>query len=102
MRSLPPAESVTIVESVDRPQECAVAVLAEAEIILPLAGLIDKEAELAKVRKNLSDVERQIAGHRGKLGNASFVSRAPAEVVEQTRAKLAELEAQRESLIALL
>ncbi len=102
LRSLPPAESVTIVSAIERPADCAVAVLPDVEIILPLAGLIDKEAELVKVRKNLSDVERQIAGHRGKLGNESFVARAPAEVVEQTRAKLAELEAQHEALLKLL
>jgi valyl-tRNA synthetase len=102
LRSLPPAESVTIVESVERPADCAVAVLPEAEIILPLAGLIDKEAELAKQRKALADIERQIAGHRSKLGNESFVARAPAEVVEQTRAKLAELGAQRDAVLKLL
>ena len=100
--SLPPAESVMIVPAIERPADCAVAVLPEVEIILPLAGLIDKEAELAKVRKSLSDIERQIASHRGKLGNESFVARAPAEVVEQTRAKLAELEAQHETLLRLL
>ncbi len=65
---------------------------ADAEIILPLAGLIDKEAEVAKHRKTLADLERQIGGHRSKLANESFVARAPAEVVEQARAKLAELE----------
>ncbi len=102
LRSLPPAESVSIVESVERPAECAVAVLPEVEIILPLTGLIDREAELAKIRKNLSDLERQIGGHRAKLGNESFVARAPAEVVEQARAKLAELEAQREAVLKLL
>ena len=102
LRSLPPAESVTIVESIERPADCAVAVLPEFEIILPLAGLIDKEAELARVRKSLADLERQIGSHRGKLGNESFVARAPAEVVEQTRAKLAELEAQREAVLELL
>ena len=100
--SLPPAESVSIVESVERPAECAVAVLAEVEIILPLAGLIDKEAELAKQRKALNDIDRQIGAHRGKLGNESFVARAPAEVVEQTRAKLLELEAQRDAVLKLL
>ena len=51
----------------DRPAECAVAVLPEVEIILPLAGLIDKEAELAKHRKALADLERQIGGHQAKL-----------------------------------
>ncbi len=102
IRSLSPAASVTIVDTaIDRPPDCAVAVLPEAEIILPLAGLIDKEAELAKHRKTLADLERQIGGHRSKLANESFVARAPAEVVEQARAKLAELEAQREAVLAL-
>src|SRR5205807_4036974 len=101
LRSLGPADSVTIVEAVERPADCAVVVLPETEIILPLAGLIDKEAELAKLRKTLADVERQIGGHRGKLGNEAFVSRAPAAVVDQARAKLAELEAQREALLQL-
>ena len=79
------------------------AVLPEAEIILPLGGLIDKEAERAKQRKTLADLEKQIGGHsRAKLANESFVARAPAEVVEQTRAKLAELEAQRDAVGSLL
>ncbi len=88
--------------AIDRPPDCAVAVLPEAEIILPLAGLIDKEAELAKHRKSLADLDRQIGGHRSKLANESFVARAPAEVVEQARAKLAELESQREAVLALV
>ncbi len=58
------------------------AVLPEAEIILPLEGLIDKEAERAKMRKSLADLERQIGGLRSKLANESFVARAPAEVVD--------------------
>ncbi len=72
------------------------------EIILPLEGLIDKEAERAKMRKSLSDFEKQIGGLRAKLGNESFVARAPAEVVAQSRAKLAELESQRDAVAGLL
>ena len=102
LRSLLPAESVTIVASTDRPAECAVAVLPDAEIILPLEGLIDKEAERAKMRKSLADFEKQIGGLRTKLANESFVARAPAEVVTQSRAKLAELEAQRDAVAGLL
>jgi valyl-tRNA synthetase len=102
LRALLPAESVTIVAATDRPAECAVAVLPDAEIILPLAGLIDKEAERAKMRKSLSDFEKQIGGLRAKLANESFVARAPAEVVTQSRAKLAELEAQRDAVAGLL
>ncbi len=102
LRSLLSAESVTIVSHANRPLDCAVSVLPDAEIILPLEGLIDPEAERAKLRKSLADLERQIGGHRAKLNNESFVARAPAEVVEQTRAKLVELESQRDAIQSLL
>ena len=52
-------------------------------MILPLEGLIDHEAERAKMRKALADFERQIGSLRSKLANESFVARAPAEVVTQ-------------------
>ena len=102
LRSLLPAASMTIVSQVERPADCAVAVLPEVEVILPLEGLIDHEAERAKQRKALADFERQIGSLEAKLGNESYVSRAPAEVVAQTRAKLAELESQRAAVSSLL
>ena len=52
IRSLPPAASLTIAPTADRPAECAVAVLPDVEIILPLAGLIDKEAEAARAAED--------------------------------------------------
>ena len=85
-----------------RPADSAVAVLADAEVILPLEGLIDKQAEHAKLRKALADLDRQIGPLRAKLGNEAFVSRAPAEVVEAQRTKLAELENQRAAVAALV
>ncbi len=102
LRSLAPAESVTIVSSAPRPADCAVAVLPEMEIILPLEGLIDRDAERAKYAKALADFDRQIAAVEAKLGNESFVARAPADVVAQTRAKLAELQSQRGAIKSLL
>jgi valyl-tRNA synthetase len=97
------AASVTIVESLTiRPAECAVAVLADAEILLPLEGLIDKKAEEARHRKALADLEKQLGPTRSKLDNENFVTRAKPEVVVQLRAKLAELEAQREAILKLL
>jgi len=101
LRSLLPAASVTIVPEIQRPADCAVAVLPEVEIILPLEGLIDHETERAKQKKTLADLERHIGSLQAKLGNESFVARAPGEVVDQTRAKLAELEQQREAVIRL-
>jgi valyl-tRNA synthetase len=102
LRGLLPADSITIVSSIERPADCAVTVLPEAEIILPLEGLIDKEAERRKMQKSLTDLERQMGGLRAKLANESFAARAPAEVVKETRAKLAELEAQSEAVVGLL
>ena len=81
LKSLRLLRSITIVSQVERPADCAVAVLPELEVILPLAGLIDHEAERAKLRKALAEFERQIGSLLSKLGNESFVSRAPAEVV---------------------
>jgi valyl-tRNA synthetase len=102
IRNLAGAETVRIVDSADRPAEAAVVVLADAEIILPLEGLIDKDAECAKMRKSLANLDRQLGPLRAKLGNEAFVSRAPAEVVAAQRGKLAELEAQHAAISALI
>ncbi|WP_165071108.1 valine--tRNA ligase [Paludisphaera rhizosphaerae] len=82
--------------------DSAVTVLTDAKVVLPLEGLIDKEAERAKLKKSLADLDKQIAPLKGKLSNEGFVSRAPADVVTASRAKLAELEAQRASVAGLL
>jgi valyl-tRNA synthetase len=102
IKSLTNAETLTIASQADRPKECAVAVLGDAEILLPLEGLIDKEAELSRHRKSLADIEKQINPLQSKLSNEAFLARAPAEVVEQQKTKLAELLAQKAALRALL
>ena len=102
IKSLAPAASLTITEAAERPAECAVAVLTEVEVILPLENLIDKEAEAARHRKSLADLDKQIAGHKNKLANESFVANAPPAVVAQARQKIQELEAQREAVSKLL
>ena len=100
--ALAPAASLTVTDTGDRPSECAVAVLPEVEVILPLEGLIDKEAEAARHKKTLAEIDKQIVGHQNKLNNEAFVKNASPAVVEQARAKLAELRAQRDSVAALL
>ena len=103
LRDLAKASSITILtELTDRPDGCAVAVLGDAEILVPLAGLIDKGAERARLRKEATNLDKQLAPTRSKLGNEAFLSRAPAEVVAQLRQKEAELVAQRSSLDALI
>jgi valyl-tRNA synthetase len=102
IRGLAPAASLTVTASADRPADCAVAVLPEVEVVLPLEGLIDKEAEAARLKKELAEIDRQLNTHEAKLNNESFVNNAPAAVVEQVRAKVAELHARRAAVAALL
>ncbi len=102
IKSLTDAESLQVVESAEKPPNCAVAVLPDAEVILPMEGLVDVEAEKARLRKSLADLDKQLIGPRAKLENASFVANAPPAVVEQTRTKVAELLAQRAALAALI
>ena len=74
-------------------------------ISLPLAGLIDVEAEKVKLNKELADINKWIAGTAGKLKNERFVNSAPEQVVANARAQLAELEARKvrtEELLATL
>ena len=71
-------------------------------ISLPLAGLIDVEAECAKLEKQLKDIDKWLAGVRGRLANEKFVNSAPEQVVADARKNLEELEAKREQTTAML
>jgi valyl-tRNA synthetase len=64
------------------------------EVYLPLAGMIDLEAERARWQKEVSQLEKRIVGSKTKLANPGFLQKAPPEVVEREREKLADLELQ--------
>ena len=68
------------------------------EILVPMADLIDKEAELTRLSKEIDKLSKEIQRLDGKLSNANFVDRAPAEVVAKEREKL---DAQRQALTKL-
>ena len=71
-------------------------------ISLPLAGLIDVEAECAKLEKQLKDIDKWLAGVRGRLANEKFVKSAPEQVVADARKNLEELEEKRRQTEAIL
>ena len=66
----------------------ATALVGELEILVPMADLIDKDAELARLGREVEKLEKDVARIQGKLGNASFVDKAPAAVVEKEREKM--------------
>ncbi len=68
----------------------AAAVVGELKLLIPLLGLIDVEAELKRLAKEIARLEGEIRKCEAKLGNASFVANAPAAVVEQEKQRIAE------------
>ena len=66
----------------------ATALAGELEILVPMAGLIDKDAELARLEKEIGKLEQDLSKIAAKLDNANFVDRAPAEVVANERTKM--------------
>ncbi|MBX9609890.1 MAG: valine--tRNA ligase [Gammaproteobacteria bacterium] len=82
------------------PGDAATALAGGMTILVPLADLIDRDAELARIAKELERLEGDIARAEAKLANASFVERAPPAVVGKERDKLAEARAAAETLRA--
>ena len=68
--------------------QSATASVGDMKIDVPMAGLIDVDAELTRLGKRRSKVEQELARATTKLGNDSFVRNAPAEVVAQERERL--------------
>ncbi len=97
------ADDLTIVERLDeKPRQAASIVLGEVECYLPLAGMIDLEAERARLRKELEAAEADVSRREAKLANESFTSRAPAHVVAREREGLETARAAAERLRARL
>lgn len=93
---------ISILENEADAPESAVALIGDLKVLIPLAGLIDKEAELARLSREIQKAEANITRTRGKLSNASFTDKAPAAVVEKEREKLVQGEMLIENLSAQL
>jgi valyl-tRNA synthetase len=83
--------SLNVTEPGPKPPQSAAEINAEMEIYVPLAGVIDLAEERGRLQKEIGRVEGELGGLKKKLDNAGFVARAPAEVVEKDRARVAEL-----------
>jgi valyl-tRNA synthetase len=63
-------------------------------LLVPLAGIIDKDAEKTRLNKQRERIATDLARSKGKLGNEKFVNNAPADVVTQEKQRVAEFERQ--------
>ena len=80
------------------PKGAIQAVLDEATVVLPLAGVIDLDQEKARLSKEIDKLTGEITKIDQKLDNANFVSRAPEEVIEEQRDRRATAEAAKQKL----
>jgi valyl-tRNA synthetase len=76
----------------------ATSLAGELEILVPMAGLIDKEAEIVRLSREIGKLENDLTRLQGKLGNAAFVDKAPAAVVAKEQNKM---QAQQQALETL-
>ncbi len=76
----------------DEAPESATALVGEMKILIPLAGLIDKEQEAARLNKEIEKLEKQKMVSEGKLNNKKFVSSAPEAIVNTEKERLASTE----------
>ena len=82
------ASDVTVGKNL-KVENAALAVTDSAKIYLPMGDLIDREAELKRLQKELENCQREIRSTEGKLANKEFVAKAPEKVVNVEREKLA-------------
>ncbi|MFL7025402.1 valine--tRNA ligase [Enterovibrio norvegicus] len=88
LASLAKLESVRVLAAGEETPACATAQVGKSTLMIPMAGLIDKDAELARLDKEIAKTEGEIKRIAGKLGNQGFVAKAPEAVVDAERAKL--------------
>ncbi|MGZ4998987.1 MAG: class I tRNA ligase family protein, partial [Methylomonas sp.] len=91
-------EGITWLNAEETAPESAIALVGDMKVLIPMAGLIDKEAELARLEKEIQRIEKELPRIEGKLSNASFVDKAPADVIAKEREKLAGLQSSLKNL----
>jgi len=87
-------EAIEVLGKGDEAPPAATALLDSLKLLVPLKGLIDIDAERARLEKQVRKLEAERKKSEGKLGNQNFVNNAPAAVVSQERDRLADFERQ--------
>jgi valyl-tRNA synthetase len=94
--------SVTVDANASRPRNSALGLVGDIEVYVALEGVVDLGAERQRLEKEIKRADEAIAFGRAKLARPEFAERAPAEIVDKEREKVAQHEALREKLVASL
>lgn len=95
IRRLAKVNNITYAEmNAPTPPKSAAAVVSASKLVVPLADLIDLDAEIKRQEKKLEKLTNEKNSLEGRMKNEKFVANAPKELVEQTNARIAEISAQ--------
>ena len=95
IRRLAKVNNITYAEmNAQTPPKSAAAVVSASKLVVPLADLIDLDAEIKRQEKKLEKLTNEKNSLEGRMKNEKFVANAPKELVEQTNARIAEISAQ--------
>lgn len=89
LQNLARLESITLLPAGEKGPVSVTKLVDGAELLIPMAGFIDKDAEIARLAKEMGKLDAEIAAIEGKLANEGFVARAPEAVVAKERDRLA-------------
>lgn len=91
LKKLAKLESIVWLNASDDAPESATALVGEMKLLIPMAGLIDKDVELKRLNKETEKLIKPIKALEGKLKNPGFTDKAPEAVVQKEKDKLAEM-----------
>jgi valyl-tRNA synthetase len=91
LQKLARLETITWLNADDHAPESAIALVGDMKILIPMAGLIDKAAELTRLDKEIQRIQNDLPRVEGKLNNPAFVDKAPPEVLAKEQGRLAEM-----------
>ncbi len=83
-------DTITWLQAGEEAPLSATGLAADMDVFVPMAGLIDLDAELARLNKEIDKLEKEVARVNGKLNNEKFVGKAPADVVQKEKDKLSD------------
>lgn len=89
LKKLASLESINYLSAQDEAPLSATALFGDVKILVPMAGIIDKQAELARLDKEIDKLKKEVERVQAKLSNPAFTDKAPADVVQKEQDKLA-------------